>query len=245
MAYIRRTMAIPLVFVIAFILAIWGNNPLYGQNLTSLFYSTSDLHDDMSFSDLMQKYWDWWINIPNAPGAPPGTSPFPITECDIKDLGKVVFLVDALKVGHDTNYSCHLDEGKSLFFPLLTSEYDRGLEGYENATIQQLEDAAKQENTGDSATLRIDNKSIDPVFLNNLNTISLPWNITTNQTGNHYDAPVGNFTGVVYGNFAYLKPLDRGPHEIQIKASQTDKTPENPEVLQSSDVTITYKIIVD
>ena len=110
----RCAVTVSLVPVIAFVLITFGQSILYGEDLTSLFYTPSNVPNSVSYGDLMTKYWDWWINVPNAPGAPPGTSPFPITECDIKDIGKVVFLVDALKVGHDTNYSCRLDEGKSL-----------------------------------------------------------------------------------------------------------------------------------
>lgn len=228
----------------AFVFIIVGQNFIYGQNLTSQFYSHMDELNGMSYGKLMTTYWDWWINIPSAPGTAPGTSPFPITECDIKDIGKVVFLVDALKVGHDVNYACQLDEGKSIFFPLLTSEYDKGIEGYENATDQELADLARQENAGDSYSLKIDNQIIPIEFLKNLDTTSPFWNISTNQTGNHYDAPLGNFRGVVFGTFVFLKPFDKGTHEIEITASQTDKSSENAEVLVTNSVKITYKINV-
>jgi hypothetical protein len=235
---------IVLVIVTAFVFIIFGHNIVY-EDLSYLFYSDSEVPSGMSYEHLITTYWDWWVNVPKATGGSSGITPIHLTKCGMKDFGKVVFLVDALQVANDTDYSCPLEEGKSLFFPLLTSEYDTGVENHENDTDQMLINATKQENSGDSATLKIDNKQVDPAYLNRLNRLSDFWNININESRNQYDAPTGSFRAVAYGNFVFLKPLDPGPHEIQITAGQTSRSPlAQGTPTQSSAATITYKINV-
>jgi hypothetical protein len=235
----KIVVSISLVFVAAFIFITQGNRILYAEDLGSLFYSHSDSPKGMSYGNLMQKYWDWWVNVPKEP-------PISKSSCYMKDIGNVVFLVDPLQLADTVNYTCKLPEGKALFFPLQTAESDHGVSSeYAKYTDDELIKSAKQENEGDTYTLMIDGKMIPRDYLKKLGMVSPFWNISISQEGNQYDAKTGNFRAVTDGVFVFLKPLSPGSHEIQYSAASTDISEENPTATRSTEGKITYKILVN
>lgn len=229
-----------LILVSCLLLTTMRINVIYGENFTSYLYSPSEAPSEMSYGYLMTKYWDWWINVPSKPDSPNNESPFPISTCDVKDTGEVVFLVDALKVPKSMSYSCNLSEGKPLFFPLISSEYDQMVENYENATDQRLIDAAKEDNLRGTYELKIDGTIIPQEQLKKLQMTSPFWNISIVEPNNMYGAPIGHPRAVVDGIFAYVKPLSLGSHEIQYKVAEWNDATQlpNPEVI------INYKILI-
>lgn len=227
-----------LFLAIVLVLFAINNNILYAYDLGSLIYLPSEDSNDVKIRHLITKYWDWAINVPGKNNIPE-VSPFPIGICDIKDMGDVVFLVDPLKVPVSTSYTCTLSEGKALFFPLINSEYDVGLNDFEKASDNQLLENAKKDNERGTRTLKIDNTEISSNDIDKLHITSDFWNIETNYTNNQYGAKIGHWRAVVDGTFVYLKPLSPGHHEIQYSAAGVNAfNVPNPEV------EITYKIDV-
>ena len=207
----------------------------YAENFTSLFYNLSDSHQGMSFRNLMTKYWDWWINVPAKTG-------LPMSQCDIKDIGNVVFLVDPLFTGKNQGYSCNIPEGKAIFFPLVMSEVDPKVPEYKNLNMTDkiMLEKAEEENLGSSFKVVIDGNVIPNNFLKTLTTHSPFWNISVVEPENQFEAELGSYRAVTAGNYVFLKPLTPGWHEIHYEASSFKEDPN-----LSTQGIITYKIFVN
>jgi hypothetical protein len=209
----KMIFAISLLFVIMFIFLNQGSKPSYADKLTPI-YNLSNTPPGMSYGELMTKYWDWWVNLPEKQAS----------ECPIKVTGTVVFLSDALKSHRELTCTYNLDEGKALFLPLIMSESDKGVEGYEQYSDQQLIDASIKENEGGSFILMIDGKEIPKEDIKKLQTTSPFWNLSI-LPGNQYQAENGTFRAVTEGIYVLVKPLSQGSHVISYDVSSTKDDP--------------------
>ncbi len=202
-----------------------------GEDFTSIIYTPQDSPLGIAFGDWIKTFWNWWANVPE-----PNTS----STCFFHDTGNAIFLADPLKVGSKT-YSCNIPTGKPIFFPLVSSEFDKGESTNKDKTGNELMDAAKRENGGQyepSLTLRLDGKIIDPKFLVSLRAQAPLWNITILE-GNQYGEPHGTYLAAAEGWYVFLKPLPLGSHELTYVA--TSPKPEGS--MSSGDVT--YKLLVN
>lgn len=205
--------AISLLFVTVFIFLNHGSKSSYADKLTPI-YNLSNTPPGMSYGELMTKYWDWWINL----------SKKQASECPIKVTDTVVFLADALKSHRELTCTYNLDEGKALFFPLIVAESDKGVEGYEQYSDEQLINASVQENEGGAFTLIIDGKEIPKEDIEKLKTTSPFWNLSI-LPGNQYQTENGTFRAVTEGIYVLVKPLSQGSHVISYDASSTKNDP--------------------
>jgi hypothetical protein len=206
----------------------------YAQEFSSQFYSPSDSPFGITYGEWIAKYWDWWANIPKS------QTPTEVKyECFMHETGNVIFLIDPLKMNGDVSYSCKIPAGKALFFPLVTSEYDKGTEGYEQATDRQLIDAAKQDDNSNAFKVILDGKVISSEYLRSLRAESPFWNITI-VSGNHYDSPPGVFRAVAEGFHVFLKPLSPGSHQLYFETSSPKS-----ELQVSPGGRITYNLLVN
>ena len=188
-------------------------NLTYAQDFSSLLYTPSDSPFGIPYGVWITKYWDWWANVPKT--LTPTEQNYP---CYTHDVGDVIFLVDPLKMSGEVTYSCNIPAGKALFFSLVTSEYDTGIEGYEKATDKQLIDAARQDDNSNAFKVILDGKVIPSDAIRNLRGESPFWNITIFK-GNHYDSPLGVFRAFAEGFYIFLKPLSPGSHQLYYETS--------------------------
>lgn len=206
-------LAVTILFSGVFIIQL--ANLTYAQDLASLFYTTTDTPHGIPYGEWIIKYWDWWANIPGAESPAEHKGKF---QCFMQDVDNVTFLVDPLKMNIEETYSCKITSGKPIFFSLVTSEYDTGIEGYEHATDKELVDSARQDDDSNAFKLTIDGKVIPSDFVRNLRAESPFWNITI-EKGNHYDSVPGTFRAFAEGFYIFLKPLSPGSHQITYEAS--------------------------
>jgi hypothetical protein len=190
-------------------------NLTYAQDFASLFYTPTDTPYGIPYGQWIVKYWDWWDNVPAAESPSEHTDKY---QCFMHDVGNVTFLVDPLKMNTEKTYSCKIASNKAIFFSLVTSEYDTGIDGFEHATDKELVDSAKQDDNSNAFKLTIDGKVIPAEFIRNLRAESPFWNVTIAE-GNHYDSKPGTFRAFAEGFYIFLKPLPPGSHQISYEAS--------------------------
>jgi hypothetical protein len=209
---------------------------VYAQDFGSIFYTPKDTPLGVPYGDWIKEYWDWWANYPmsQTPAEHKGRY-----QCFLNDIGNAIFLVDPLKMNVEETYSCNVPFGKPIFFSLVTSEYDTGVDGYEKATDKELLDSAKHDDDSNSFKLTVDGNIIPTEFIKSLRTESPFWNITI-VPGNHYDSVPGIFRAVAEGFYIFLKPLSPGSHIVSYEASSPKPAPQVSAVGK-----ITYNLFVN
>jgi hypothetical protein len=208
----------------------------YAQDFKSLFYTPSDKPFGIPYSEWIIKYWNWWDNVPSAES--PSEHPEKYN-CFVHEVDNVTFLVDPLKMNTEKTYACNIPSSMSIFFSLVTSEYDTGIDGFEHAKDSELVDSAKKDDDSNAFKLTVDGKVIPAEFIRSLRAESPFWNVTITK-GNHYDSKPGTFRAVAEGFYIFLKPMPSGSHQIIYEASSPKS-----DLQVSPGGKITYNLLVN
>lgn len=193
-------------------------NLTYALDFDLLFYQTSDIPYGIPYGEWIVKYWNWWGNIPISESPAEEKVKY---QCFMQIVDNVAFFVDPLQMHREQAYSCEIGSNNSIFLPLVASEYDTGIEGYEQATDEELVDSAEQDDNSRAFNVTIDGKVIPSEYIKKLRSESPFWNLTLVE-GNIYEGKPGVFRAFAEGFYIFLKPLPEGSHQISYAAYSSE-----------------------
>ncbi len=216
--FFRSTYLKPAILgLLIFVIAVVNSGSLsLAQDVGQTYYLKSDKPFGSPYGEWIINYWNWWANLPEK------ISPISHNySCFVHDDGKSVYLVDVLTIGHDIKYSCEIPSNRSIFVPIVTTEYDNGLADYRKANDAKLIGDATKDNDGATFKFSLDGQEIPQKTLEDLRTSSPYWNITIvpdNQFSGPGGEPPGTWRAIAEGYYIILKPLNPGNHTINYEA---------------------------
>src|SRR5215203_3464570 len=199
---------------------------------SSIYYTSEDSIHDSTFSEWIEKWWSWWLGIPNdkhiVQNSKDGNLIYLQERCLVNQKGPVWFLPDVLlpegKHEYSLEYSCEIPAGKDILIPITTTECDVGSEG---GTDEELKKCANNFYDIDDPknptriTINVDGNPIDPKNLKGKTSffdVTIPENPTIMYGDDVYEKHGGTYKAMASGYFLFLKQPTPGKHEIKFKS---------------------------
>jgi hypothetical protein len=207
-------MILPLVLVLLW-LSNFGSLVL-AQGSNDIYYMKNDAPNGVPYGIWITKFWDWWNNVSNDVW-----SKLANYKCLLHDDGKTVYLVDGLTISNPVSYFCNIPANRSIFIPLVNTEYDRGLNETRNMSDDEMRNKAIEDNDRASFKISVDGQNIPVEVLEALRATSPFWDIRANPDS-HFVQPgyvPGSWKAISDGYFLFLKPLKPGTHHISYSGS--------------------------
>jgi hypothetical protein len=233
-----------------------------GLNFGSAFvesYTKNDVIGNLTYSKWSEKYWNWWIDLPEK-SIPSSENTGPMSGCLVKadDQNKTIILMNNFYVG-SVQQKCSFKTNQSILIPLYTAECDTGDKGLVGKPFTELLACALDADRGESyMKVNVDNLTLVDtitsvhrtpshnhlVEIESKDFFDISVRADSQFIGSNYDGP-GEFKGASHGWFVFLKPLDEGNHVIsyytKVTGTQTANIEEAPWDYEA-DVTYSLKV---
>jgi hypothetical protein len=220
-------------------------------------YSKDDVIGNLTYHEWPEKFWNWWISLPEksiAENTEPGG-------CLVKadDENKTIILLNNFYMG-SVQQNCSFKADQSILIPLYTAECDTGDPGLVGKPFTELLSCALDADRGDSyMKVKVDNLTLVDTKTSVHKTPSHDY-LTEVESKDFFDVNVppdsqfvgsnyngsGKFKGAAHGWYVFLKPLEEGNHVIsyftKVTGTQTANIKDAPWDYEAD---ITYNLKVE
>jgi hypothetical protein len=167
----------------------------------------------LAYLDWSKMWWTWAISIPKA--RHPGLDESGALAMQSQPRKDVIFLVGTFLPLTSATRNVQIDHRSGLFFPVANSLAWKD-DGTEESDKYLVEEVKKDMGALSHMELSLDDNPVDASGLTHIE--GGPVNLQY-PTDNVFGLPQGIRTSYFEGSWAFVEPLDIGPHKIHISAA--------------------------
>lgn len=223
-------------------------------------YTKNDVIGNLTYSEWADKWWNWWISVPEKSiPSPENTGPMGGCLIGADAQNKTIFVMNNFFVG-SVQQNCSIKADQSVLIPLYTAECDTGDKGLVAKPFAELLSCAVDADRGEAyMKVRVDNLTLVDTKASVHNTPSHN-NLIETESKDLFDVSVppesqfmgpnyvgpGKFKGAAHGWYVFLKPLDEGNHVISYLTKVTGTEAANiEEAPWDYEAEVTYNLKVE
>jgi hypothetical protein len=225
------------LFFLSTLIVTFALMPILASNSVNIFPPGVKPYGS-SYSEHIQNYWKWMINIP-AKDSPRNDVSGERCETDQTNTNSSIFYLSS-NTGGKSERTCIVPAGKGLFIPVMQVEISD--KEVPNATPEELaESAKKDQDSVNSLYLKIDNREYKYENLTKYRTRTEPFEVIFPNNGIFGVVEGGKSKAVADGFYILTEPLTKGNHTVNFKSSLICPDPDcaDPNFVQD----IKYNII--
>jgi len=208
------------------------------SSMDNLIYSTDSNVSGFSYKQWGEKYWQWWMSLPQSPNAPQGTSYSDSMNkgCFINDSSPVIFLANptqGINPSIRNSFECNISSTKPIFVLGISELCNYNAPREDNpsqriGTDQELQSCVHVRNPYAEVVIKVDNQSIripSEIRENTQSKFSFTtdfFNLTIPKGSIHEDWSNGTNPNraLLDAKAVILRPLPVGDHTIKVDIVQ-------------------------